>query len=270
MKKHGMLLSGIVLTISILILSGCEKIDCTNCETDNKTGKPLYSIDVRATVKDSLTQNVLMNAVVWVKNTYSNDIALHTITNDLGNFQFHLNFSDNDFLKYYTIYISKGKYELKKINLELDTVDISLNITLLPDAHDTIKPFCLAYEMSNNALTGNTEVIFYFSEEVEFDSNHIKELAQIIFRRDYDLCSPSSGTYLFEHQSDMCAIKPASIKFVHRRSDSGTCYFSDPNTKFSYSFTQTSYWTLYSVQMLSYLCHDMSGNYLKEYSWIGK
>jgi hypothetical protein len=266
MKKHGFFLSGTILTISILILSGCEKDYCSNCETDNKTGKPLYSIEVNSTVKDSLTQEDLMNAVVWVKNTYTNDIALHTTTNDLGKFQFRFSFSDNDFPKYYTIYISKGEYELKKINLELDTVDISLNITLLPDAHDAIRPYCLAYEMGNNALTGNTEVTFYFSEEVEFDSNHIREFAQIIFRRDYDICSPSSGTYLFEHQSDICAINTTSVKFVHRRSDSGTCYFSNSTN----TYTKTSYWTFYSAQMLSYLCHDLSGNFLKEYSWVRK
>ena len=258
MEKHGIYISVIVLTMSILILSGCEDEFDTNMS--------LFSLDVHATVKDSLTQKVLINAVVWVKETYSNNIVFHTITNDLGKFQFHFNFSDKDFPKYYTIYISKGKYELKKIELQLDTMDISLNINLLPDVHDIIRPYCLALEISNNISTCNTEVTFYFSEEVEFDSNHIKELAQIIFRRDYDICNSSLGTYLFEHQSDMCEIKPASIKFIHRWSDSGTCYFSNS----IYSYTGISYWTLYSAQILSYLCHDLSGNFLTEYSWVGK
>jgi|GEM_PF-3605512 len=241
-------------------------ITLTSCEKyDTKPHEPIRSLNIYGSVVNSSGKG-LVNAVVWMKETYGSEIQFHTISNDLGNFTFHLDIYEEHFSRNYTIYISKGGFEMKTLNIRMDTTDMCLDFQMFLDAHDTIPPYCIGWETYTNYETDNAEVIFYFSEEVEFDTQYIPVLAQIIFQRRYDVCNYSSTGYIYEHQDDVYSIGPSSIRFVHRKSDSQTCYNSTSN----YSYTQTADWNFHSAQLLPYLCKDLSGNYLEEYTWIGK
>jgi len=260
MKNSSRMISMVTFCIINMVISSCSKDD------DFGPGTPTRSIDIYGSVEDSATGQSLENAVVWMKQTYLYDIEVHTVTNDLGKFLFHIELYDVNDSKNYTIYISKGGFEMSRLNIRIDSTDQYLNIKLVADPQDTIAPFCIGWDTFSNYETKNTEVIFYFSEEVVFDTPHIPDLVQIIFQRRYDICSYSSTAFIYEHQDDVYSSDPTSIKFVHRQSDSQTCYSSTS----SYSYTQTADWNFHSVQLLPYLCKDLSGNFLKEYSWIGK
>jgi hypothetical protein len=239
-------------------------IACSKDDDKDFSYATVNSCRILGHVTDSLTGIDLEHTVICIKGTYSTSISGHTVTNDLGNFSISVSVSVNS-ISDYTVYVSKGGYDLAKVRVLVDSSDVEIDVPLVPVENDTIQPFCLKWYEQSDSDENQIEVTIYFSEEVTFDLNHLQDLAQIIFRRNYDICSYGNA-YIYEHQDDYYSITETSVKFVHKEKDTESCFDSYYNT----FYDKTAYWDLYSIQLLPYLCKDGSGNFLEEFMWLSK
>jgi len=252
-------------TISI-ILTMLFFVGCNNHPTpvpDTVT----HHFTIRGTISSQTNSTPLPKVAVWIKNSYSGSVLDYSQTNDLGNYELNLYLTapvsnPQQFDNQYTVYFSKGGYQLTTTNVKisLDSTTYYISITLPQSTVDTTKPFLVTYQVSDqNCFSQNRFYVkLCFSEEMDFVN--LSNSVQVTFSRRSDICNIFDPNVIVEISQDY-STSELTLKVFHRCKDSQTCYYESGG-----SYTGTASWELRSIQLLP-LLRDLAGNQLVPFSW---